>query len=72
MKKSGKKVRPITNYKSLSEHVAAPRFNLPNVFQIIERMRWHDKRLFFVKIDIKQAFYNIPLHKLSKYVSGKG
>ena len=42
-----------------------PRFNLLNVFQIIERMRWHDNRLFFVKIDIKQAFYNIPLHRLS-------
>ena len=32
-------------------------------------MRWQDRRIFFVKIDIKQAFYNIPLHILSNYVT---
>ena len=69
LKKADKNVRPITNYKLLSEHVPAPRLNLPNVFQIIRRMRWHDERLYFVKIYIKQAFYNIPLHLFSKYVT---
>ena len=69
VKKQGKKVRPITNYSHLSKYVEAAKFNLPNVFQVIEKMRWQGRILFFVKIDIKQAFYNIPLHRLSKYVT---
>ena len=38
---------------------------LPNLYKVISKHNWA-KRRFYIKLDIKQWFFNIPLHPLSQ------
>jgi hypothetical protein len=59
--KPGKKVRPVFDYSLLNPHIQPPKFLLPNLFQLVNRDTW-PKNKYYVKLDIKQCFFNIPIH----------
>lgn len=67
-KEGNTKVRPIFDYSHLTRHIKAPHFFLPSLFQIVRRQPW-EKRLYYCKIDIRSAFFNIPLKESSKYIT---
>lgn len=64
-----KKYRPITNFSQLSRLVKPPAFRLPNIFQLADRTVVKKGAIWFTSIDVKQAFYNIPVHPKSKFVT---
>lgn len=67
-KEGNTKVRPIFDYSHLTRHIKAPHFVLPSLFQIVKKQPW-EKRLFYCKIDIRSAFFNIPLKESSKHIT---
>lgn len=67
--RANKKFRPITNYSKLSKLLDSPSFQLPNLFQIAQSMEVSGD-LWFTSLDVKQAFYNIPLHPDTRHVTG--
>lgn len=62
------KVRPIFNYSQLTKSLNPPKFYLPSLYQVINRTNWAPN-LFYVKIDFKQAFFNINLNKKSSFIT---
>ncbi len=40
IKKSETEVRPIFVYSHITDHLATPKFYLPNIFQIVKRQKW--------------------------------
>jgi len=67
-KEGNTKVRPIFNYSHLTEHISAPHFVLPSLFQLVRKQPW-EKRLWYIKIDFRSAFFNIPLKESSKHIT---
>jgi len=61
-------IRPIFNYSALTPFLVSPKFVLPSIFQVARKMDW-PRGLFYAKLDIKQAFFNINMHPKSKYVT---
>ncbi|CAF1080166.1 unnamed protein product [Brachionus calyciflorus] len=59
--------RPIFNFKKLSALLTTPKFMLPSIYQILQKQNW-PSNLFWVKIDIMQAFFNININKNSRYI----
>ncbi len=66
--KPGKKVRPVFDYSLMTPHIQPPKFILPNLFQLLNRHTW-PKRKYNIKLDIRQCFFNIPLHQKSKHLT---
>lgn len=62
------KVRPIFNYAHLTSSIAAPKFTLPSIYQLLVRKNW-DRNLFFIKLDFSQAFFNINIHSKFSYIT---
>ena len=60
--------RPIFNYATLTPFIYSPTFILPNVFQVAKRLKW-THNLWYTKIDIAQAFFNLNIHQDSKFVT---
>ena len=60
--------RPIFNYATLTPFIYSPTFILPNVFQVAKRLKW-TQNLWYTKIDIAQAFFNLNIHQDSKFVT---
>ena len=63
--KSDDEVWLIFNFKKLSKTLKVPTVFLPSLFQIIKKYKW-PRNLLWTKLDIKQAFFNINVHKKSK------
>ena len=61
-------VRPIVNYSHLSPHIKVPKLVLPSLFQIARKKLW-SSNLSYVKLDFKQAFFNIPLHPKARHIT---
>jgi hypothetical protein len=66
--KSDNKVRPVVDYSKTSKSINTPRMVLPSLFQFIQRKSW-PKKLWYCKIDFRHAFFNIPLHPKSKFIT---
>jgi hypothetical protein len=62
------KLRPVVDYAHLTKHLPVPKLVMPNIFQIVEKKKW-PPGLFYCKLDLKNAFYNIPLHPKSRHVT---
>ena len=62
------KIRPIFNYSQITKSLNLPKFYLPSLYQVINRTNWAPN-LFYVKIDFKQAFFNINLNKKSSFLT---
>ncbi len=67
-KSNGKSVRPIFNYSHLSKHLKSHHFKLPSVFQVIRENPW-PVNLYYCKLDLSAAFFNIPLKESSKFIT---
>lgn len=67
-KDEGRSVRPIFDFSHLTKHLNAPHFYLPSIFQLIIKDPW-PKNMYYVKLDLKDAFHNIPLKDSSKYIT---
>ena len=59
---------PIFNYKKMTPLIHVPKFTLPNLFQVVREKQWNPN-YWYTKIDIKQAFFNIPLHEKAKHIT---
>ncbi|KAI5652122.1 reverse transcriptase (RNA-dependent DNA polymerase) domain-containing protein [Phthorimaea operculella] len=57
-KKSNGEHRLILNLKNLNHFVSAPRFRLPNLYNIPDHLWEKD---YMIKIDLSQAYYHIPI-----------
>lgn len=66
--KNSGSLRPIMDYSHLTKKLSSPHFVLPSLFQVIKNNIFKNN-LFFVKIDLKNAFFNIPLKQSSRYVT---
>ncbi len=61
-------LRPIFNYGHLTKYFTTPHFNLPSVYQVIDKYNWQSN-MYYVKLDFSQAFFNINIHNKSKYIT---
>ena len=61
-------VRPIVNYSHLSPFIKVPKLVLPSLFQIARKKLW-SSNLMYVKLDFKQAFFNIPIHPKARHIT---
>lgn len=66
--KSNNDIRPIFNYVKMTDYLAKPSFVLPSIFQLIRKLDW-PRNCYYAKIDIKQAFFNIPINQKSQFVT---
>ena len=62
------KVRPIFNYSQLTKSLNPPKFCLPSLYQIIKRNDWQNN-LYYIKLDFKQAFFNLNLSPKAKHLT---
>lgn len=62
------KIRPIFNYSQLTKSLNPPKFYLPSLYQMVKRINWKSN-LFFVKLDFKQAFFNLNINPKSAYLT---
>lgn len=67
--KGANSVRPIMDYSHLTRHLKSPHFVLPSVYQVIRNKFLDHTNLFYIKVDLKAAFFNIPLKQSSKFVT---
>lgn len=68
IKKGSKSERPVFNYSKLSPHLEKLNFVLPSIFQLVRKYDW-SPNMWYGKIDIKQAFFNISIHEKFKPVT---
>ena len=61
-------IRPIFNYKELTDHMVVPKFRMASLFQVVEKLDW-PANPYYTKIDIKQAFFCININKRSQFVT---
>jgi hypothetical protein len=66
--KGENRVRPVLDYSHLTRCLPCPKFVLPNLSQLVTRKGWQ-KDLFYVKLDFKNAFFNIAIHPKSKHIT---
>ena len=69
VQKANNKVRPIMDYSHLGNHLKSPHFVLPSVYQIIRNKFKNFTNLFYIKLDLRAAFYNVPLKESSRYIT---
>lgn len=69
VQKANAKVRPIIDYSHLGNHLKSPHFVLPSVYQLIRSKFINLTNLFYIKLDLRAAFFNIPLKPSSQYVT---
>ncbi|RNA01740.1 hypothetical protein BpHYR1_000672 [Brachionus plicatilis] len=71
VRRPGSKVRPIADFSSLTKCIEAPKFALKSLYQVATDTQW-PRHLWYVKLDFKQAFFNVELHPKSKFVTTFG
>lgn len=70
VEKATKAARPITNFSRLSKLFDSPKFSLKSISQLIDFIEMKStSTVYYCKLDIKQAFFNIPVHPASRYVT---
>ena len=63
-KENKNKLRPIFNYKHMKKSAKSDQAKLPSVYQLAE-LNWKPN-LWYAKLDLKQAFFNINLKENAK------
>jgi hypothetical protein len=51
------------------DNTARPKFYLPSIYQLINRKTFPFKSPHYIKIDLKNAFFNIKIHEKSRYIT---
>lgn len=57
----------IVDYSKLTAHLPCPAFYLPSVFQLLNLIDFENH--YLCKLDLKDAFFHINIHKDSQYVT---
>ncbi|RNA03287.1 Transposon Ty3-I Gag-Pol poly [Brachionus plicatilis] len=71
VRKPSSKIHPIADFSALTTCIEAPKFCLKSLYQVATDTQW-PRHLWYVKIDFKQAFFNIDLHPNLKFVTTFG
>jgi hypothetical protein len=61
-------VRPVFDYSMQTPYASPPPFVLPNLYQVVRAHNWLPGR-WYIKLDIKQCFFNIPVHPKSQHLT---
>jgi hypothetical protein len=67
--KQNNEPRLIVDYSNLTPVLKPPKFYLPSIYQLLRRKQFPFVDPFFIKIDLKNAFYNIALAEQSRYIT---
>ncbi len=67
--KQNNKPRLIVDYSNLTPVLKPPKFYLPSIYQLVKRKQFPFVNPFFIKIDLKNAFYNIAIAEKSRYIT---
>ncbi len=46
-----------------------PKYYLPTIHQVMQRQVFPFQKPFYVKLDLKNAFFNLPIHPKSRYIT---
>jgi hypothetical protein len=61
--------RLIIDYSNITPFLVPPKFYLPSIYQLINRKTFPFKSPHNIKIDLKNAFFNIKIHEKSRYIT---
>ena len=63
--------RLIVNYKKISKFLRPPKIFLPSVFKLKNLLVKNEslEKIYFMKIDLKNAFFNIPLNEKARHIT---
>jgi hypothetical protein len=67
--KQNNEPRLIVDYSNLTPVLKPPKFYLPSIYQLLKRKQFPFVNPFFIKIDLKNAFYNIAIAEQSRYIT---
>ena len=67
--KNNGEARLIIDYSNVTPLLRPPKYYLPSIYQIVSRKRFPFREPFFIKIDLRNAFYNIPIHPKLRFVT---
>jgi hypothetical protein len=67
--KQNNEPRLIVDYSNLTPVLKPPKFYLPSIYQLLKRKHFPFINPFFIKIDLKNAFYNIAIAEKSRYIT---
>jgi hypothetical protein len=67
--KQNNEPRLIVDYSNLTPVLKPPKFYLPSIYQLRKRKQFPFINPFFIKIDLKNAFYNIAIAEKSRYIT---
>ena len=65
IRKASGKARPIIDH--MVKYSDTPKMVLPSVFQLVRKKIW-EQGMWYLKLDFKSAFYNIPVHIKSQHL----
>ena len=63
------KARLIVDYSNITPILRPPKFYLPSIYQLLHKKHFPFSNPFYIKIDLKNAFYNIAIHEKSRYIT---
>ena len=67
IRKASGKARPIIDLHHMVKFSDTPKMVLPSIFQLVRRKIW-EQGMWYLKLDFKSAFYNIPVHAKSQHL----
>ena len=67
--KQNNEPRLIVDYSNLTQVLKPPKFYLPSIYQLLKRKQFPFVNPFFIKIDLKNAIYNIAIAEQSRYIT---
>ena len=63
------KARLIVDYSNITSILRPLKFYLPSIYQLLHKKHCPFSNPFYIKIDLKNAFYNIAIHEKSRYIT---
>jgi hypothetical protein len=59
----------IVDYSNTTPILIPPKFYLPSIYKLISKISFPSSNTQYIKIKLKNAFFNIKIHENSKYVT---
>ena len=63
------KARLKVDYSNITPILRPPKFYLPSIYQLLHKKLFPFSNPFYIKIDLKNAFYNIAIQEKSRYIT---
>jgi hypothetical protein len=67
-KKNGE-TRLVVDYSNITPVLGPPKYYLPALYQVVQRQVFPCKKPYNTKLDLKNAFFNIPIHPKSRHIT---